>query len=641
MNLEQSKTLLAKLNADKEQAFESPNPNISIIQRISLELMRLEEEDRSFFRNFAISLNNDLFDKGASVSGLDLNLFKSARVSSISAENLGKEVLISKVVAKHKEGSNNFVEKEVESISINEIKKTGIEPDWFETLKRMQKGLQEDLKTLKQYFFLRLIYDFSSPYVPIIIHDNRYFQPIRKKLDDEFNITCEIQSIDNLQEEIKQNQFPNKNYIAILLLSTKINDEKRLDNSITSIKKIIDSFHSFVNIAIKNTQEPLTKNDLIRSDQWDPFEDEIRYVTSILLTNAEISNDEEKIIKKIFSHVGSPILEYKVLKGGKSGSRVFEITPKTPTQSKRYIVKFEESNKKRKIKDEHNRFGRHVEICPIQGGYYSKFEQNATVECIQYVYASSDAITKSYSFANIISEKNSSSFTAEETLEKIFTDSLVFDYWDKNTISKGRHKVETLYKRYVETDIFLKNIIQIKGINEADVNNNELYDRFKTIFNHEFDTNQKTCHGDLHSENFFRDEKGFYLIDFGFTGEKHALIDHAMLECSIKFKHIPFYIELEELKKIEEQLLTQDSFKASFNVETNRKDIKKYYNLIKIIRKDSIRHFANQNSTLEYLISLFMITCRLVAYNDLNQLYAISSAEILSKKIMELINSSS
>lgn len=183
--------------------------------------------------------------------------------------------------------------------------------------------------------------------------------------------------------------------------------------------------------------------------------------------------------------------------------------------------------------------------------------------------------------------------------------------------------------------------MQIKGYDDTEIDNYELYKNFLNIFDFEFNTNQKTCHGDLHSENFFRDEKGCYLIDFGFTGERHALIDHAMLECSIKYKHIPFYIELEVLKEIERQLVTEGALTGTFDISTERKDIKKYYDLIKIIRKDSRRYYADKNSNLEYLISLFMITCRLVQYGDLNQLYAITSAEIISEKIIELINLSS
>ena len=46
--------------------------------------------------------------------------------------------------------------------------------------------------------------------------------------------------------------------------------------------------------------------------------------------------------------------------------------------------------------------------------------------------------------------------------------------------------------------------------------------------------------------------------------------------------------------------------------------------------------FDNE-SPLEYLIALFIISFRQIQYADLNQNYAMQSADILSKEIIKLI----
>ena len=141
----------------------------------------------------------------------------------------------------------------------------------------------------------------------------------------------------------------------------------------------------------------------------------------------------------------------------------------------------------------------------------------------------------------------------------------------------------------------------------------------------------------MHSENFFKDDKEkIFLIDFGFTGIEHSVIDHSSLECSLKFNHIPKYIKLETLLNIEQELLIDETFSNSyvFKEAKKRKDLYKYCEIIKSIRSNSEQYLLNQNSKIEYYISLFFMTYRQVRYTDMNQLYAIESSEILLNKII-------
>jgi len=327
MTPDQINTLKDKLNSDKATALETSTPRMSVVQAIISELMKIEKKDRHHFRDFFISLKNELFQRGIPITNLSLDFFENIETLE-SFEEVSVVVKPKEIISEEaKVNDEKLGELQVEAKDL-ELENDSAKSDWFDTLRQMHESLREDLKALKQYFFLRLIYDNSAQYTPLILHESgRYFQPIAKKLHDAFNGGYDVKSIKEIQKELENNEFPKKNYIAILLLSSKINDEKGLDLTIEKIKNIIDKFESFENIAIKRTKDSLIRKDLLRSDQLDPFIDEIKYITSILLTNAEISNDEEKIIKSLFRHLECPILEYKVIKEGLSGSRVFEIQP--------------------------------------------------------------------------------------------------------------------------------------------------------------------------------------------------------------------------------------------------------------------------------------------------------------------------
>ena len=55
-----------------------------------------------------------------------------------------------------------------------------------------------------------------------------------------------------------------------------------------------------------------------------------------------------------------------------------------------------------------------------------------------------------------------------------------------------------------------------------------------------------------------------FLIDFGHTGKRHSLIDYTTLECAIKFRLIPFYVLIDDLKVIEKELLLDNTFNANY-----------------------------------------------------------------------------
>jgi serine/threonine protein kinase len=156
--------------------------------------------------------------------------------------------------------------------------------------------------------------------------------------------------------------------------------------------------------------------------------------------------------------------------------------------------------------------------------------------------------------------------------------------------------------------------------------------------NYQIDYDEKICHGDLHTDNFFIDEKGVYLIDFGFTGKHYSLIDYTALECSLKFKHCPLYLESGELIKIENELLSENSFLLNHTFSsTTRKEILDLLSMINTIRNNSIKDSIASKNNLDYYISLFIMTIRQIKYPNMNQLYAYHSAKILSEYIIKQI----
>ncbi|MCH8034734.1 MAG: hypothetical protein IH950_13390, partial [Bacteroidetes bacterium] len=131
-------------------------------------------------------------------------------------------------------------------------------------------------------------------------------------------------------------------------------------------------------------------------------------------------------------------------------------------------------------------------------------------------------------------------------------------------------------------------------------------------------------------------ETKIFLIDFGDTMERHAVIDHTTLECSLKFRHIPKFVDIKVLQELETELKSDESFSKDYEPGGKlRSDLVNFFNYFKVIRTLSLPF---QQDKIEYFISLFMITFRQIQYPGLNQLYALKSAEILSEKIVSDLN---
>ena len=106
----------------------------------------------------------------------------------------------------------------------------------------------------------------------------------------------------------------------------------------------------------------------------------------------------------------------------------------------------------------------------------------------------------------------------------------------------------------------------------------------------------------------------------------------------MKFKHIPFYIQEKELEEIELEFLLDDSFNLSYTSNSvQRKDIIGIFELIKQIRHHSVSLIMADHK-IEYFISLYIMTFRQIRYEDMNQFYALRSANLLGKHIVQLLS---
>jgi hypothetical protein len=392
--------------------------------------------------------------------------------------------------------------------------------------------------------------------------------------------------------------------------------------------------------ALKNQQNN-TGDYYESSISKEDFFEEVRFVIGTLLSNGAINNEEEKILKKLCSSFRTPLIIYKTISGGNSGSKVIEVRPKKELgadHEKRYIIKYSPKTNERKILKEYEYFGKYIEGYKGFNDYECKYEKTLTFEGVRYSYAISDTEAESYSYKEILN-KTSNIFHNQKSdiIDELYSIRL-FELWSDST-----EEIECapcqLYDLYIDLPKISGEIEKILDKTPEQIKADELIVNFLKIWNKKGKFKQKICHGDLHTENFFKDQIGVYLIDFGYTGIRHALLDHTSLECSIKFKHCPFYVGIEELNNIENELLSEKSSQLSYRFTTTKRTyLIEMLEIIKKIRNNSIPLLIKNNSNTEYLISLFIMTFRQILYKDMNQLYAYNSALILSRRLIQLLN---
>lgn len=560
------------------------------------------------------------------------------------------------------------IEKDSFALSINlpnlDLEKIKSEKEiWENSPKKLSKKVEITEKD-KDYFN-RTLFDFFEKYGDLFNKLKGYFifklensdesdTNILILYDDDFNKHPDINNffnddkikfnINDYVEEIKRDgEKINKNFICIILITANLRNNEII------LPVINELFGLFEKIEFISPQKiPISSSSDYEIKSKDDGIEAISSYSNKIFNNRELSFEEEIIIKKLFEGE-ELILDYKFIKSGNSGSKVIEIQPSKcnfPPKG-RYVVKYINKDEERKLKKEKKSFGECIDGLIMDDKYYAEYVETKTHEAIRYNYASSDSSKESYSFSKILdkyfypekykSEKDEKLYNPQQVLDELFSCG-PFKSW-KSSINKENKKIIELYGNYVKKeDKILKAVSNIIKINYEDIENSDLIRNYRIIIEKSIETNIKVCHGDLHTENFFKDEKGVYLIDFGWTGRHHAIIDYSTLECSLKYKHLPFYISIDDLIECEKKLLKIDSFDKSFDLSVLKSNIEQdMFSFIIDIRSKAKNLFFNQNSPLEYLISLFFISFRQIQYSELNQRYAYESAKILAEHILKHI----
>ena len=146
-------------------------------------------------------------------------------------------------------------------------------------------------------------------------------------------------------------------------------------------------------------------------------------------------------------------------------------------------------------------------------------------------------------------------------------------------------------------------------------------------------------HGDLHSQNILIDEnKECFPIDFYWCRDAASpLLDLVMLECSIKFLVIPHRADLRSLMGLELALFDFVEPTPEFGEMPYHEEIRKGVRCIAEIRK--IARDLFEISFDDYRLALWMMTYVHNNNPSLNRPYLLSSLQILSQKIMPILES--
>ena len=608
----EKKILLEQLIRDKAKAFSEETPDAPAVSEIVSQLNAIDAKDKPYYNDFATSLKAELFSKSTTIKGFNLSDF---------AENPS---IISEAIS----------EPAIETIE------TEVLLGFIDLYKEVVNNINEHFNVYKGYSIIKLENNPLKPYKLLVLYD-KYFivEPIKKKITKSISTETIFKTISDFLDEIINIDNSDNNYLCLLLLMPRINNLEEEKELINNINILISSFTYFENISLKYLKGVI-QSDYHRSIDKDEFIDEIQYVCCTLLSNGAFKHEEEKIVKKLATNFKTPLVLYKTLKGGNSGSKVIEIRPKKELgeqYEKRYIIKYSEIDDERKIKKEKQNFDEFIRGYKGFNDYECHYTKTLTHEGILYGYAIADTEKESYSYSDIVSETTNPFFgTKVELIDSLFNDTNLYATWS-NIVENKRFKVSELYSEYINQEKIFSQICLILNKSRAQIDNDELVKNFKSIWGYEEDFDIKICHGDLHTDNFFKDNKGIYLIDFGLTGKKHSPIDHASLECSIKFKHFPSFLEKEELLNIESELILDSSFQRSTRfAKTTRPEILDLLELVKCIRNNAIQQSYIKLET-DYFLSLFIMTFRQIRYKDMNQLYAYNSALVLSRKIMQII----
>ena len=597
---------LERLQEKYEKAIS--NLELGTIQEIISELNAISNSEKEEFLSFYIKIGSDLFE------------------ASVNLNNYNSDDFQQKISDWH---NRSTIIKEVKT------KKEEFRDDFNDTLIRFYKNCNDIFINLKGHFLFLFDNNISRGTKIIILTDDTFENhPLLTRIKEK-NKEFEVDKYKILDFIDSCKKFPTKleeKYLCLMLISPDLNSEWELMDEL----KILFGLFNKSYIINKKNDAINSIDDFILKTIDDDIHDYIEIICNKVFNNVDITYDEEIIVKKFFGK-NTPIIDYKILKSGNSGSKVIEVQPikELSPRTSRFVIKYSKKDIHRKIKKEADAFINYIEDFQMRD-YGHQYIETDQYEAIKYKYASSDGRTQSYPFASLIKDSLREipllNYNLIDVLKELFLCE-PFEFWNNPKIINK--SIWNMYSNYLIEEKIIKAIALIDGIDKDDVLSCELWKNYTEIKKMQIDYKEKVCHGDLHTENFFKDDVGVYLIDFGYTDHRHSILDHTTLEASIKFKHIPQYIDIIELMEIEKILCTNKKFENIDLSTIKRANLKSLIELIVFIRKESSALFYKEDNNLEYFLSLFIITLRQIQYPDLNQRYAYESAKFLAKYIVD------
>ena len=513
---------IKKIKQKYEDALTNPNYNFGLVQEIISEIHALPPREKSLLEEFYTKIGHDLIERNLSVPNYDQALF----IEKNRNWERKKEVKSNKKELKTEKRSN------------------------FESqLNEFAKSIKNEIINLRIWFLLKTGNNDEEDTRIVLLHDSNSKNPILDKIQKKSNSEYQVTETSSFIKKISSDKnYRSGNFLILLLLSPDPTAKIGFD----FIKDLEKKFDRIEQINITDFDNP--EVGLKVEKDIEKIKKEIKYSVEINLANKYLEPSEEKILKKLFQDLYCHTLEYKRLGGGFSGAKVLEVQPlKVYGKTIKFVVKLNNAVNS-KIKSEIENFNMHVK--GYDNLYTIEIAETEKHKAIKYIYASGDGTTESTPYAKKLSDEISGKKdTLINDLEKLFQVKL-FKQWEDYKIRK-EEEAKHFYKEFVNIEKISEEIAKICNIPLNKVALEQIVKNFYKISEYKTNTFEKVCHGDLHTDNFFVDEKGsIFLIDFGNTGLQHAVIDHVTLECSIKFKHIPKYIQIEELIEMEKELLS-------------------------------------------------------------------------------------
>lgn len=575
-------------------------------------------------RKWLKSVENIAFSKGIDLPNIEavLTLNNSDSVTSEAEPENSSDASSASVDVAESEMSENSIKIEQADILDSASEQQIIKTDLKKTISELFKGAGRDwIANYKRYYLFKIDNSFEANIKAVLVYDNIPSPEFVQRALDGFTENMPLDKfIDKLEDTTSD--FWISPHLCLLILS----DFSRNAHSLIEKFEIFKKFENF------KFYEVIFTDDDVKTYEYEGevLLSNLLSDVHVSLSNASLSRAEEALIKSFFPSEPS-LIQYKLLKGGFSGSKVVEVSQSfsVPRPCK-FIIKIG-SKAERKITIEETAVKKWVSS--LVSSYQTEKKENATHEALKYQFASIDGKRSSQSFSEYFQSNRADH--VREIVDKLFTHELFKEWEDTQFRKDEKILIKNLYKDFISIDKIFEEIKKI-GFDKAE----EDIKKFNEILELELPRYvQKVNHGDLHSENVIIDSEKVFLIDFGMTTIAPCFIDYATLEASIRFKLTPYYFPTKVLAEADNHFVSKfDVTDLSLKDKISNNDLRKSYEVISKIRLMAIANVKANKKTyasgeeleFNYLISLFCLSLRNVRYKDMNQKYSLSLCRSLS-----------